>query len=165
MKFRFPLSWWLDRNYRSVYRMTKKEERDCWDNLITSNGFLQAGEKPYPPSTLLIFTRKSLNLTQIQTSWSCCMRTCNWIVGGRWWALKLPFFPYSVYPFPPIFSSQLQLNIYPFQENKHELLRYKSLLVISLMLDFTYNYEIYLSFVLICHWFIRKVQNLQVSQV
>ena len=119
--------------------------------------FYRKGKNQNPPSTLLIFIGKVLNLTQIQTSWSCCMRTCNWIDGGRCWAPKLPFFPCYVYLFFPIFSSYLQLNLYPSQENKNESLRYKSFLLVSLMLNFTYDYELYLSFMPICYWFIRKV--------
>ena len=40
--------------------MAKKEERDCWANLITSNGFLQVGEKPDSSLNLTNFHRKSI---------------------------------------------------------------------------------------------------------
>ena len=39
LRFIYPLIWWLDRNYKGIYKMTKKAERDCWGTLIMSKGF------------------------------------------------------------------------------------------------------------------------------
>ena len=60
LKFIFPLIWWPDRDYESTYRMKKKAKRDCRVKLITSNGFLQIGERIESSFNLSIFHIMSL---------------------------------------------------------------------------------------------------------
>ena len=45
---------------QEYYRMAKKVERDCWDNLVISNGILLAGERPKYSFNLTKFHRKSI---------------------------------------------------------------------------------------------------------
>ena len=45
LKFIFPLIWLFERQYKSIYKLSKKEKKNCWDNLIASNGFLNTSEK------------------------------------------------------------------------------------------------------------------------
>ena len=56
----FPLIWWRDRKYQRIYRLTKKEERDCWAKLVAIHGFLQTQENPESSFNLNHFHRKSL---------------------------------------------------------------------------------------------------------
>ena len=61
LRFIYPLIWWLDRNYKGIYKMTKKHKRDCWGTLILSNGFLQLEEEPKPSFNLTSFHKRSLD--------------------------------------------------------------------------------------------------------
>ena len=60
LRFIFPLIWWPGMNYKGIYRMTKKVERDCWSTLIMRNGFLQLEEEPEPSFNLTNFHRMGL---------------------------------------------------------------------------------------------------------
>ena len=60
LRFIFPLICWLETNYKGIYRMTKKVERDCWGALIMSNGFLQPEEAPESSFNLINFHMRSL---------------------------------------------------------------------------------------------------------
>ena len=46
LKFKFPLIWLPERRYKSIYKLTKKVERDFWADLVARNGFLDIGERP-----------------------------------------------------------------------------------------------------------------------
>ena len=60
LKFRFPLIWWPDKNYKGTYRMKKKVEREYWGALIMSNGFSQLGDVPEYSFNLTDFYRRIL---------------------------------------------------------------------------------------------------------
>ena len=60
LKFKFPLIWLPERRYKSIYKLTKKEERDCWANLVASNGFLHTGERPESSFNFTNFHRRIL---------------------------------------------------------------------------------------------------------
>ena len=51
MKFKFPLIWFPKRKYMSVYKLSKKTERDCSANLVVRNGFYMQMKNPNHPST------------------------------------------------------------------------------------------------------------------
>ena len=57
----FPLILWRDRKYERIYRLTKKEERDCCPKVVAIHGFLQTQENPESSFNLNHFHRKSLN--------------------------------------------------------------------------------------------------------
>ena len=59
LRFIFPLIWWSNRNYKGIYKMTKKDERDYWGTLIMRNGFLKLEEEPNPSFNLTNFHRRS----------------------------------------------------------------------------------------------------------
>jgi hypothetical protein len=39
MKFHFPLIWMPTKKYQHKYRLTKKTERECWEEVISSRGY------------------------------------------------------------------------------------------------------------------------------
>ena len=61
LRFMFPLIWWPDRNYKGIYKMTKKDERYYWGTLIMRNGFFQLEEELEPSFNLTNFHKRSLD--------------------------------------------------------------------------------------------------------
>jgi hypothetical protein len=45
MKFHFPLIWLPVNKYKLVYKMSKKVEKQCWEEAIWTNGFIPIGNK------------------------------------------------------------------------------------------------------------------------
>ena len=58
-RFKFPILWWPTRKYQSMYRMTKKVEKQCWNDLIAHNKFKNPKEKSELSFNLTHLHRKS----------------------------------------------------------------------------------------------------------
>ena len=56
MHFKFPILWFLDKKYKNRYRLTKKAERQYWEELIACNGYRDMTDKP----------ESSFNVTHLQ---------------------------------------------------------------------------------------------------
>ena len=60
--FKFPILWWPTRKYHSMYRWTKKAEKQCWDDLIACNRFRNPKEKYEPYFNITHLHRKSFEI-------------------------------------------------------------------------------------------------------
>ena len=45
LRFKFPFIWFLERQYKSMYKITKKEEKQWWHDLTAYDEFRNLGEK------------------------------------------------------------------------------------------------------------------------
>ena len=39
LRFKFPIIWFHEKEYRGRYRLTKKEEKKCWGELVSYQGY------------------------------------------------------------------------------------------------------------------------------
>ena len=57
--FKFLILWWPTIKYQSMYWMTKKAKKQCWDDLTVGNRFMNPEEKSKPYFNLTHLHRKS----------------------------------------------------------------------------------------------------------
>ena len=104
LNFIFPLIWFPERQYKRIYKLTKKAERYFWANLIASNGFLHTRERPESSFNFTNFHKRCLE----SYSYSNQLEVVAWghaigQLGGDVGCQKCPFLPNLIYPFSMIF--------------------------------------------------------------
>ena len=68
LRFKFPIIWFPEKEYRGKYRFTKKAEKKCSEELVSCKGYKNQDDKPENPFNFTHLDRISFDLDSYSNS-------------------------------------------------------------------------------------------------